>query len=61
MSGSGLYVLLGFDLEFDKVLCTCSFGIVATLIVRHVSLKLALSSLKLSDSVSCICGSEIVT
>jgi len=54
MSGSGLYVLLGFDLEFDKVLCTCSFGIVATLIVRHVSLKL-------SDSVSCICGSEIVT
>jgi len=27
------------------VLCTCSFGIVATLIVRHVSLKLALSSL----------------
>jgi len=45
MSGSGLYVLLGFDLEFVKVLCTCSFGIVATLIVRHVSLKLALSSL----------------
>jgi hypothetical protein len=32
MSGSGLYVLIGFALEFDKVVCTCGFGIVATLI-----------------------------